>query len=100
MLEKLKQFKDLRSQAKQMQDMLSKESVSTQTAGGNVVMTIDGNMRMTGLAIDPSMLTASNQQKLQDAIKEAHEESMKKIQRVMATKMKEIGGFNLPGLTS
>ena len=36
----------------------------------------------------------------QDAIKEAHKEAMKKMQRIMAMKMKDMGGLpNIPGLS-
>lgn len=100
MLNKLKQFKDLRSQAKKMQDELSKESVSVNAAGNKVVLTMNGNMKMTGLAIDDELLSPEKKNKLQDAIKEAHEDAMKKMQRIMATKMKDMGGLpDIPGLS-
>lgn len=98
MLTKLKQFKDLREQAKAMQKQLAEETVTVEAAGGKVVMTMDGNMQMTGMAIDDDMLDPSKKEKLQDAIKKAHEDAMKKMQRIMAMKMKEMGGFNLPGM--
>lgn len=100
MFNKLKQFKDLRDQAKHMQDMLSAESVTTQAAGGSVVLTMDGNLTMTGLAIDEALLSPDKKSKLESAIKEAHGDAVKKIQRVMAMKMKEMGGLpNIPGLS-
>ncbi|OGH60054.1 MAG: nucleoid-associated protein, YbaB/EbfC family [Candidatus Magasanikbacteria bacterium RIFCSPHIGHO2_01_FULL_33_34] len=100
MLNKLKQFRDLRSQAKEMQDNLSKESVTVKSAGDKVVMTMDGNLKMTGLAIDNDLLNPDKKQKLQDAIKDAHADAMKKMQRIMAMKMKEMGGLpNIPGLS-
>ncbi len=97
MFNKLKQFKDLRDQAKTMQSALAEETVTVKTAGDKVVMTMDGNLKMTGLAIDPEMLKPENQNKLQEAIKEAHAEAMKKMQRIMAMKMKDMGG--MPDLT-
>jgi DNA-binding protein YbaB len=42
-----------------------------------------------------------NKERLQKAIKDAHGEALKKMQRVVAGKMQEMGGFdgmNLPGL--
>lgn len=99
MLGKLKQFKDLRSQAKALQDMLGEESVTVKTAGDNIVLTMDGNLKLTGLAIDDSLLAPDKKDKLQDGIKQAHEDAMKKIQRVMAMKMKEMGGLNIPGMS-
>ncbi|OGH66354.1 MAG: nucleoid-associated protein, YbaB/EbfC family [Candidatus Magasanikbacteria bacterium RIFCSPHIGHO2_02_FULL_47_14] len=90
----------MRSQAKQLQSKLAEEAVTVQTAGGKIVMTIDGNLKMTGLAIDDELLSPSHKQKLQEAIKEAHEDALKKVQRIMAMKMKEMGGLpNIPGLS-
>ncbi|OGH82940.1 MAG: hypothetical protein A2373_04705 [Candidatus Magasanikbacteria bacterium RIFOXYB1_FULL_40_15] len=100
MLNKLKQFRDLRTQAKEMQDTLGKESVTVKAAGDKIVMTMDGNLKMTGLAIDEELLAPDKKAKLQDAIKDAHSEAMKKMQRIMAMKMKEMGGLpNIPGLS-
>lgn len=100
MFNKLKQFKDLRVQAKTIQDTLSKESTTVKAGGDTVSLTMNGNLNMTGLAIDDSMMMPEKKEKLQAAIKDAHADAMKKMQRVMAMKMKEMGGLpNIPGLT-
>lgn len=98
MLGKIKQFKDLRQQAKSIQNALSEETVTVKTAGDKVIMTLDGNLKMVGLAIDDELMNPGSKEKLQDAIKKAHEDAAKKMQRVMAMKMKEMGG--LPDLSS
>lgn len=99
MFNKLKQIKDMRSQAKELQSKLSQESVTVREAGDKIIMTLDGNLTMTGLAIDDELLTPSNKEKLQTGIKKAHEEAMKKMQRIMAMKMKEMGGLpKIPGI--
>lgn len=99
MLTKLKQFKDLREQGKKLQGMLANESETANTAGGKVVLTLDGNMQMSALAIDNELLNVNSKEKLQNAIKDAHNDALKKIQRKVAMKMKESGDFNIPGLT-
>lgn len=99
MFQKLKQFKDIRDQAKQLQDMLSKESVSVTTVGGKISLTMDGNLTMTALVIDDELLAPDKKEKLQSGIKEAHSDALKKMQRIMAMKMKDMGGLpNIPGL--
>ena len=50
MFNKLKQVKDLRSQAKAMQDSLSQESVTLDKGG--IKLTMDGNMKITKLEIE------------------------------------------------
>lgn len=97
---KLKQFKDLREQGKKMQSLLAGESTTVQAAGSKVVLTMNGNLELSGLAIDPEMLAPDKKEKLENAIKEAHGGALKKMQRTIAMKMQKEGGFNLPGLTS
>ncbi len=100
MFQKLKQFKDIRDQAKQLQDMLGKESVNVTSAGGKISLTMDGNLALTALVIDDELLAPDKKEKLQSGIKEAHSDALKKMQRIMAMKMKEMGGLpNIPGLS-
>lgn len=99
MFNKLKQFKHLRDQAKELQGVLGQESVTVQTAGNKIVLTMNGNLVVTGLAIDPELLAPDKQTKLQDGVKEAFNDAVKKIQRIMAMKMKEMGRLpQIPGL--
>ncbi|MEK7084137.1 MAG: YbaB/EbfC family nucleoid-associated protein [Patescibacteria group bacterium] len=101
MLTKLKQFRDMRTQAKQLQNTLSGESVTAKGGGDKVVMTLNGNLEMTGLAIDDELLSLDKKEKLQNAIKDAHGDAMKKMQRIMAMKMKEMGGMpKIPGMNA
>lgn len=98
MFSKLKQFKDLREQGKKLQDLIGNETVTVDKAGGNVVLTMNGNLELTGVAIDNSMLMPDKKSELEKAIKEAHAEALKKMQRTIAMKMQQSGEFNIPGL--
>ena len=99
MFQKLKQFKDIRDQAKQLQDMLGKESVNVTSAEKKISLTMDGNLALTALVIDDELLAPDKKEKLQSGIKEAHADALKKMQRIMAMKMKEMGGLpNIPGM--
>jgi DNA-binding protein YbaB len=91
MFSKLKQFKDLRDQAKTLQGALAKESLTIEKGGIKLVM--NGNMEITSLSIDDSALKPG----LNNTIKDAANDAIKKTQRVMAKKMQEMGG--MPGLT-
>ncbi|MFH1790042.1 MAG: YbaB/EbfC family nucleoid-associated protein [bacterium] len=95
-LSKLKQFKDLRQQGKKMQNAMADQSITTNKGG--VALTMDGNLKIAGLAIDDDLMNVSSKAKLQENIKDAHDEALKKMQRVMASKMQEMGGFNMPGI--
>ena len=98
MLGKLKQFKDLREQGKKLQDLLGDETVTIDKAGGKVVLTMNGNLEMSGLAIDNTMLSPDKKTDLEKAIKDAHGDALKKMQRTIAMKMQQSGDFNIPGL--
>lgn len=97
MFEKLKQFKDLRDQAKQMQGALAKETAEGSAAWGKLKITMNGNMEILNLTIDDELM--ASKEKLADAVKDAHKDAMKNVQKIMAKKMQEMGGFgNIPGL--
>jgi DNA-binding protein YbaB len=99
MFSKLKQFKDLREQGKKLQDMLAGESVTVDAMGKQVVLTMDGNLQITGLAIADEAIGLDKKEKLQNAIKEAHSDALKKMQRTIALKMQQSGEFNMPGMS-
>lgn len=90
MFSKLKQLKDLRSQAKTMQDALSSEKVESEKNGVRMVM--NGNMEVTELTASGDI----SKEEVARICKELFNDSIKKIQRIMAKKMQEMGGF--PGL--
>lgn len=89
---KLKQFKDLRDQGKKLQGALAGESATSHNNG--VAMTMDGNLQLTGVAIDDELLNPAKKEKLQNAIREVHGDVTKKMQKIMASKMQEMGGFD------
>lgn len=93
MFNKLKQFKDLRSKAKELQDQLSKETAEGSAAWGKVKITMDGTQKIHHVVIDPSML--SDKTGLENAIKDAVNDATQKIQRTVALKMKDLGGPDL-----
>jgi DNA-binding YbaB/EbfC family protein len=93
MFNKLKQFKDIRDRAKVIQSALSAERAEGTAGWGKLKVTVDGNQKVLDVAIDDSLM--SDKGKLQDLFKEATNDAMQKIQKVMATKLKDIGGLDL-----
>ncbi len=92
MFNKLKQFKDLKDKAKLIQDMLSQESAEGESGWGKVKITMNGNQQVIDVAIDPSVM--DNKEKLQALVKDAVNDAVKKVQTVMAKKLKETGGLD------
>ena len=97
MFSKLKQFKDLKDQASQMKNALAEESAEGSAEWGKVKVTMNGNQEVLSVDIDPELLTSDNKDKLQSAVKDATNDAVHKIHKIMAAKMQE-SGFNLPGM--
>lgn len=95
MFSKLKHIQELRSQANQIKKALAESSVEGSGAGGKVIMIMDGNQDVQSVAIDPSLLT--DQKRVEQGVREATNDAIKKAQRVMAQKMQSMG--NIPGLS-
>lgn len=93
MFNKLKQFQDLRSRAKQIQSTLEKEIVEGSAGWGKIKIIMNGNQRITSVEIADEVM--SDKTKLQDLIKEGVNDAAEKLQKVLASKMKDIGGLDL-----
>lgn len=93
MFNKLKQFNDLRSRAKQVQTALEKETAEGSAGWGRVKVTVNGNQRVTAVSIADDVM--ADKTKLQDMIKEAVNDSLEKVQKLLAGKLKDIGGLDL-----
>ncbi len=90
MFNKLKHLKDLRDQAKTMQNALAGETITVEKNGVKIVL--NGNMEVTSLTINEEL----SKESLENVIKDLLNDGIKKTQRLMAQKMQEMGGF--PGL--
>jgi DNA-binding protein YbaB len=92
MFNKLKQFKDLRSQAKSLQEALAQEKVEIERNGIKLVM--DGNQKVVSLEINPELSTGQIQQEMPEIFNDA----IKKVQRLVVEKMQSSGGLSGMGL--
>ncbi len=99
MLTKLKQFKDLRAQAKTMQSVLAQETAHGSGAGGKINVVMDGTQKILSLDIDATLLTADNKKKVESGIVDAIESATKDLQKSMAKKMQS-GELTMPDLSS
>lgn len=94
MFGKLKQFKDLKDRAKAMQDMLAEEHAEGSAGwGGSVKVTINGNQHVDSVHIEESVL--SDRTKLEGLVKDAFNDAIEKMQRTLASKLREGGGMDM-----
>ena len=99
MFNKLKQYKDLRDQAKQMQNVLAEETVYAEAAHGKIQVVMDGNQHVNGVSIDPEFLAPARKGDLERNLQSAFNDAVKKAQVAMAKKARDMGHLNLPGLS-
>jgi len=93
MFNKLKQFQDVRSRAKQLQKELEQVVVEGSAGWGKVKVTVNGNQRVTKFDIADEVM--SDRAKLEDYAKDAVNDAMEKMQKEMVGKMKDMGGLDL-----
>ena len=90
MFSKLKQFQDLRSQAKTMQSALAQETITEEKNGVKVVL--NGNMEVINLTLNADLSKSSQEETLKNCFNNA----LKRAQRMMAKKLQDMGG--IPGM--
>ncbi len=93
MFNKLKQFQDVRSRAKQMQKQLEDVQIEGSAGWGKVKVVINGNQRIIKFEFADEVM--SDKAKLEGYAKDAVNDAMEKLQKEMANKMKDMGGLDL-----
>ena len=97
MFSKLKQIKDLRNQAKKIQDVLKDVTADGSGGWGKVKVKMSGNLEILSVSIDPELV--GQKDKLESGVKEAVNDAIKKSQKEMAEAMRKSGNLNIPGLS-
>ena len=90
MFSKLKQFKNLRSQAKTMQSALAQETVTEEKNGVKIVL--NGNMEILEIKLNGELTKTAQEETVKNCLNDA----LKRAQRLMAKKLQDMGG--IPGM--
>lgn len=85
---KLKQIKDLRNQAKELQGALGNESISAEYDG--VIVAVNPSFEVTDVKIEKDL----TKEQLAKAFQKATNEAVKKTQKVVAQKIQAMGGLS------
>ena len=95
--EMMKQVQAMQSRMAEMQAKLEQSTVTGQSGGGMVKVTMTGKGAMTRLEIDPSLMKADEKDILEDLLIAAHSDAKAKSEAMMAEQMKDLtGGLPLP----
>ena len=95
----LKQAQEMHSKISQLQEEMAAKKVESSSGGGMVSVVINGRQEVLSLRIDPEVVSRDDVEMLQDLIRAAVNEAIRKSQEMMSEEMKKItGGMSLPGL--
>ncbi|MCF7795640.1 YbaB/EbfC family nucleoid-associated protein [Patescibacteria group bacterium] len=89
MFSKLKEVKDLAGQAKKLQGQLKDEFIVTEKSG--IKITMNGNQVIEKIEISDELL--GKKDKLENGLKDAINDGIKKVQKIMTEKMKGMDEF-------
>ena len=93
----MKQVQAMQSKMADMQTKLEAATVTGQSGGGLVKVTLNGKGAMTALHVDSSLLKEDEKEILEDLIVAAHADAKVKSEALMAEEMKSVtGGMALP----
>lgn len=93
----MKQVQAMQSRMADVQAKLDAATVTGQSGGGLVSVTLNGKGAMTTLAVDASLLKPEEKEIVEDLIIAAHAEAKRKVEALLAEEMKSVtGGLPLP----
>jgi DNA-binding YbaB/EbfC family protein len=93
----MKQVQEMQSRMQDIQAKLEQATVTGQSGGGLVRITLNGKGALKSVTIDPSLLKVEEREILEDLIIAAHGDAKTKMENLIADQMKELtGGLPLP----
>lgn len=100
MQQMMKQARKMQDQLAAAQETISQSTVDASAGGGMVKVTVNGDMQITSLSIDPEALDPDDVEMLEDMITAAVNEAMRGIGELANKQMGAItGGLNIPGMS-
>ena len=93
----MKKVQKMQNDMKKMQEELKRKTVEVTAGGGAVKVVMDGEKRVQSLTISPAAVDPEDVEMLQDLISAAFNESVKKVDDMMASEMQKMSaGLGLP----
>lgn len=99
MQEMMKQARKMQEQLAQAQENMKDVTVDASAGGGMVKATVNGDLELVSIQIDPDALDSEDVDLLQDMIVAAVNEAIRGVSEVASKQMSSItGGLNIPGM--
>ncbi|MCA1764947.1 MAG: YbaB/EbfC family nucleoid-associated protein [Desulfobulbaceae bacterium] len=95
----MEQAKEFQGKMAAMQEELANKEVTSTVGGGMVSVTVNGRNEIVDLKIEPEVINPEDPQMLQDLVKAAVNDALKKVLEMSRGEMAKLtGGLNIPGL--
>ena len=99
MQQMMKQARKMQEQLAAAQENLSQATVDASAGGGMVKVTMNGEMQLTSIKIDPEALDPADVEMLEDMIVAAVNEASRGVAETAKRQMSAVtGGLNIPGM--
>ncbi len=96
----LKQAQEMQARITKVQEELAQKTVEGSAGGGMVQVTVNGQLNVNTVKIDPTVINAEEKEMLEDLILAAVNDGMRKARDLASNEMSKItGGFKIPGMT-
>jgi DNA-binding YbaB/EbfC family protein len=96
----LKQAQEMQSRMAKIQEELAQKTVDGSAGGGMVRVTVNGQLALTAIKIDPTVINAEEKEMLEDLVMAAINDGMRKARDMASSEMSKItGGLKIPGLS-
>jgi len=95
--ELIKQAKQIQERIKEIHEQLSHKSVTADTGGGMVTVTVNGRQELVSIKLDPLCVDPRDVPMLEDLILTAVNQGIRRSRELAADELKQItGGIPLP----
>lgn len=99
MQQMMKQARKMQEQLAAAQENIAQSTVDASAGGGMVKVTVNGEMQITSLKIDPEALDPEDVEMLEDMVTAAVNEALRGVGDLVNRQMGAItGGLNIPGM--
>jgi len=96
----LKQAQEMQARISKIQEELGQKTVEGSSGGGMVQVTVSGQLAVTAVKIDVTVVNPEEKEMLEDLVLAAVNDGMRKARDMASNEMSKVtGGFKIPGLS-
>ncbi len=99
MRDMMRRAQEMQTRLARLQEEIGDRTVEASAGGGMVSVTVNGKMEVLSVRIEKEVVSAEEIELLQDLVRGAVNEALRRARELIAAEMAKItGGLNIPGL--